>query len=588
MLSTIQRKYILSIIMVVMIFLTGLLLFNYYLLRTHSLAQAEKTSLLILNSSDAQLNQIFQEIEALVSSLSQVRTVRKVDVKAMAELFITNVMVRHEYIRALYLGTTSGEMYEWGVGEGFIDHVPTFPPDYDPRVRPWYHRAVEEGGYALTDPYVFASVEALGITAVHPVYDGERFIGVLGLDLVLNGLDYAVNSLTIQRGGKIILLNRNLQILTNQFSPTEKQVMELEIFPYPEMIREEERFTIEEFSGERYLVSSMKNRSTGWIIILFLPYGEIMDFSQQILKIIIAFDILLMLLLGVLITAITRRVITAPLDKIIFVLRQLERGDTNCRIPRLPGREFDLMARLFNRFSDLSEESSRKMENKVRDRTRAVIKLQQENVRLRIIEEKERIYGNLHDSLGARLTNINISNHVAKSAWELDKRQVLREMLERIENNTQQGILDLKEILMAREGDEMIRRDFLSFIAKGVYARLALKEIVVESFLPNEDELSLLDPDILMNCEKILQEIVSNTLKHSQAGKVKLEMEIDFHRVHLRYSDDGDGFHLKEALKNGFGLQGLYSRAERMGGILKINSRPKRGTSFDLQFRTGE
>jgi len=587
MLSSIQGKNTFYVIAVVMVFLAVLLLVNYILLKDFSLEHAERTSELILYSADSQLDIILSEIEALVTSLSTLRAVREVDVGDMSEMFISNVLVRNDNIRALYLGTEGGSMFEWGLGEGFIENTPEFPVDYDPRIRPWYRQAVEADDYRLTSPYIFASIEALGITAVRPVYNNEQFVGVIGLDLILHGLDNLVDSLHVPMEGRIILLNSRNEILVNQFSPTTDPVTELKTFPYPELAEVSELFTINDVYGDRYMVSRMENAGTGWTMLLFLPYSRIMDFSQQTIVIIIVFDLLLMFLLGTMIAFITRKLVTNPLDNIISVFRQFEGGDTAARIPELPAREFNLIARLFNKLSDQSVEFTQKMEEKVEKRTKAVIRLQQENVRLRIIEEKERIYGNLHDSLGARLTSINISNHVAKSALVRDEKPVLKEMMERIERNTNQGILDLKEILTVEEGSTVHRRDFALFLERIVRERLALKDIRLEINIPSA-ELSILDPEITADLEKIVQELASNTMKHSGAKTVVIFLQITQNRIYMSYSDDGDGFILKEALKNGFGLQGLFSRTERMDGVLKIASRAGRGVNFDFQFRTGD
>ncbi|HAK46251.1 MAG TPA: hypothetical protein DCO79_10090 [Spirochaeta sp.] len=519
MLSSIQGKSTFYIIIVVMLFLAALLLVNYLLLRDFSIEQAERTSSLILNSADSQLEISFNEIEALTSSLSSLRAVREVDIDDMSELFINNVLVRNDNVRALYLGTEDGGMFEWGVGEGFTDFTPVFPEGYDPRVRPWYQLAVEENTYGLTSPYIFASIDALGITAVRPVRNSGELVGVIGLDLILHGLGNLVSSLNVPMGGKVILLNQDKQMLVNQFSPTTDPVTELDIFPYSEIINVDEPFIKTEVYGDFYMISSVKNAATGWTMLLFLPYREIMDFSQNTIQIIIVFDLLLMFLLGSLIAFITRSLVTNPLDKIISIFRLFESGKKSARIPELPGQEFNLIARLFNNLSDLSAESSQRMEEKVEQRTRAVIRLQKENVRLRIIEEKERIYGNLHDSLGARLTSINISNHVAKSAVERDEKPVLKEMLERIEKNTGQGILELKEILAADKTLFIPGREFTVFLDVIIRERLALKDISLE-IEGEASDVSMLEPEFTAGLEKIMLELVSNTMKYSGAKKV--------------------------------------------------------------------
>ena len=588
MFSTIQGKNTFYIITVLVFFLSVLLLFNYTLLRDHSLENAQRTSRIILEGTDSQLETTFNEIQAIVTSLSALRAVREVDVEDLSELFISNVFVRNENVRAIYLGTHEGKMYEWGIGEGFVNNVPVFPIDYDPRVRPWYKLAEETGEYGLTSPYIYASIEALGITAAKPVYDGDKLIGVIGLDLILYGLENLVNSLNVPMNGRVILLDHNGDILVNQFSPTMKKVTEIEPFPYPEYKNRIDGFVIDEVFGNRYMISNRKNRHTGWTMVLFIPYSKIMDFSHQIILIIIFMDLILIFLMGILLTFITRTLITAPLENIISTLRRFENGETSARIQPFKTKEFNLMARLFNHFSDISVESSQRLEEKVEKRTKAIIKLQKENVRLRIIEEKERIYGDLHDSLGARLTSINISNHVAKNAFERGDSEVLSGIFDRIEKNTMMGIQDLKEILSAGKEKKTPRQELHKYIEKDIRERLELKEIRLSSSLPEKEELALLDLELINNLERIIQELVSNAMKHSNATEVKISMKIVSSKFFFSFKDNGRGFILKDAMRNGFGLQGMLNRVERSEGVLKIYSKEGQGARFDFNFRINQ
>ncbi|MDC7232879.1 MAG: cache domain-containing protein [Spirochaetales bacterium] len=588
MFSSIQGKNTFYIISILFFFLTILLFFNYILLRDFSLDNAQRTSKLILESADSQLDIIFDEIEAIVGSMSTLRAVREVDVEDMSELFISNVFVRNKNVRAIYLGTSDGRMFEWGMGEGFTDNMPEFPEDYDPRIRPWYRLAAETQDYGLTSPYVYASIEALGITAAKPVYNKGNLVGVIGLDLILYGLENVVNSLKVPMGGRIILLDQSGEILVNQFTPTSKKITELEMFSYPEYQSYIDGFVIDDIFGDRYMITNRVNRMTGWSMLLFIPYGEIMKFSHQTILYIIFMDLILIFLMGILITFFTRYLVTAPLEDIISTLSRYEQGDLSARIQPLKIKEFNLMARLFNRLTDISEESSQKLEEKVDKRTKAIIKLQKENVRLRIIEEKERLYGDLHDSLGARLTSINISNHVARNAFEIGDSEVLTETFERIEKNTMMGIEDLNQILKAGKEDMKPRQELNLYVEKDIRERLELKDIKLSADLPGSEELSLLDSELLYNLERIIQEMVSNTMKHSNASKVKVSMKIESQKVSFIYKDNGKGFILKEAMKNGFGLQGLMNRAERNGGILKIQTKEGQGAKFEFHFRINQ
>lgn len=135
-----------------------------------------------------------------------------------------------------------------------------------------------------------------------------------------------------------------------------------------------------------------------------------------------------------------------PLRGAIEVIEAAGKGDAIIRMPEDRKDEFGILAREFNRLIETVRDYQKELEDKVKERTQKIIELQKENLRLRLIEEKERIYGYLHDSLGARLTNINISNAVAQKVMDKDKK-ILKDMLQRIETNTRLAISDLQEIL---------------------------------------------------------------------------------------------------------------------------------------------
>ena len=78
---------------------------------------------------------------------------------------------------------------------------------------------------------------------------------------------------------------------------------------------------------------------------------------------------------------------------------------------------------------------------------------------------------------------------------------------------------------------------------------------------------------------------MTNALKHSQAYHVSLAINMKNKRLFMVYTDDGEGFDVKEAVKKGYGLPGLYNRAEKMGGYLMIISKPGKGVRLELHVR---
>ncbi|MCF7915678.1 MAG: HAMP domain-containing protein [Spirochaetaceae bacterium] len=584
--ESIKTKFILSISGTVVFFLMLLLFMSYSLLRDTAVKNARELSQTILAETDKQIDTFFMEIEHLTRSMTGFPAFYELRLDEMRTIILSTVRARSEYLRAIYLGTTDGEMHEWGIGEGFVDHAPVFEAGYDPRQRPWYQEAVEAGGFTITKPYIYASVSALGITGVQPLYhpNGE-FVGVLGLDIMLDDLKRMIEELKLQKGGRVILLNQENKTIVNQFSasPDVLELKEFNLFDVSELSRETDSHFITTFdNGERYYITSTQNRMTGWKVLVALPYEAVMAQATDSIRLIVSFDILLMMMLSVVIGFFSNRIIIHPLKATVDVMQRLERGESDARVEINRNDEFGTLARQFNRLIGIVNDYRKSLEEKVERRTRKIADLQQENVRLRIIEEKERIYGYLHDSLGARLTNIFISNNVAQSAVQKDP-QVLQDMLEQIERNTQQAIGDLKEILFSSQDEGRKIIDFPKLIRHHIKERLSLKNISFTYSISDPEELNELDREARFEIEKILQELVSNTLKHSQASKVELVLDTVSGRIKIHYSDNGVGFDKSVIEEQGFGLQNMQHRIENLSGSFELKTEPGHGVNINIE-----
>ena len=80
---------------------------------------------------------------------------------------------------------------------------------------------------------------------------------------------------------------------------------------------------------------------------------------------------------------------------------------------------------------------------------------------------------------------------------------------------------------------------------------------------------------------QILQEALSNVLKHSRAIKVRMVTRFHGSYVEIRVEDDGLGFDVDNA-QLGRGLRSQQRRAARLGGTLHIDASPGGGTRLSL------
>lgn len=575
---SIKTKLNLGIGIAVLFFLLLLLGISYGLQKDSALKNTEELTLALLESTDKQVDAFFGELESITRSIARFPSVRNVDVQRMREEFLASVATRRDMLRAIYLGTADGLMYEWGFGPGFVNNTPDFPPGYDPRKRPWYRTAVETGDYAITRPYLYASVNAVGITAVMPVNDERgEFAGVLGVDVMLSDLQRIVEEMDIHKEGKVVLLNEELRPIVNQFDSG--------VFD-PALVKTgREGGFIHSFGGERYYVTYTRNGRSGWTLLLALPYRTIMEQPMASLRLIILFDILLMFLLFAVLGTIGNTLIIHPLLSIVKVIRTIESGNVDVRVVIDTGDEIALLGEELNALVARVNDYSRRMEEKVERRTAQLSELQQENLRLRIIEEKERIYGYLHDSLGARLTNIFLSNSVAQNA---QNEELLRDMHARIELNTQRAIEDLKEILTGTVPEARRIIDFQKLVTRNLKERLELRGIDFDYRIEDPDELNELPYGTRFELENMLQELVSNVLKHSEARTARLEMSMRGGRVLVRFSDDGRGFEPEEIKEGrGFGLNSMMNRVRSAGGVFTLESGPGSGTRVYIEMEAG-
>ncbi|MGE4297209.1 MAG: adenylate/guanylate cyclase domain-containing protein [Desulfovibrionaceae bacterium] len=84
---------------------------------------------------------------------------------------------------------------------------------YDPRVRPWYTKAKETGATSWTPVYLFHQSRKPGITASLPVYMGEDFAGVLGVDIELSALSQFLSTLQVGKNGRAFIIHDTGEII---------------------------------------------------------------------------------------------------------------------------------------------------------------------------------------------------------------------------------------------------------------------------------------------------------------------------------------------------------------------------------------
>jgi len=77
---------------------------------------------------------------------------------------------------------------------------------------------------------------------------------------------------------------------------------------------------------------------------------------------------------------------------------------------------------------------------------------------------------------------------------------------------------------------------------------------------------------------RVAQEALANVARHSGASRAEIDLIYDADRLTLRVADDGRGFDSTKRSQEGFGLQSMSERLEKLGGRVDVESAPGEGT----------
>jgi signal transduction histidine kinase len=212
-----------------------------------------------------------------------------------------------------------------------------------------------------------------------------------------------------------------------------------------------------------------------------------------------------------------------------------------------------------------NERSGALLEARLADRER---ELRASYGRLREVEqaqllsqERQRLMREMHDGLGSALMSslIAVERGQMRSA---DIVQVLRECVD-----------DLKLTIDSLEpvGDDLlILLATLRFRLEGRLQAAGIRLLWDVESLPS---LAWLNPALALHILRIMQEILTNVLKHARATNIRLAATHDADFITIAVEDDGIGFNVERA-STGRGLSNLRQRAAALGASIEIESRP--------------
>jgi PAS domain S-box-containing protein len=196
--------------------------------------------------------------------------------------------------------------------------------------------------------------------------------------------------------------------------------------------------------------------------------------------------------------------------------------------------------------------------------------------------EQQRIGSDLHDGLGQDLTGIalmlrGVAAQLRKegSAAEPDVEDVIS-----LVNNAIDSTRSLARGLSPVSGE----RGGLAAALKTLAARASERYGVRVKFRSEFDEPLRLNETSATHVYRIVQEALTNVMRHAKAKRVEIALQQGADTVQCTIQDDGVGFDVRAAQArrgdHGLGLVGIRERAGALGGTLTIRSTPGHGTTI--------
>ena len=214
------------------------------------------------------------------------------------------------------------------------------------------------------------------------------------------------------------------------------------------------------------------------------------------------------------------------------------------------------------------------------------VRLQYQAEQLAVLEERQRLARELHDSVTQALYSVTLYADAARMAFSAEKWEALERNLQEVRNMAREAMYDMR-LLVFELRPFMLETEGL---VSALRARLAAVEgrsgLKTEVRVEGERRLPIV---IEQELYRIAQESLNNVVKHAEAKEVQINVKYEDKSVSLEMMDDGKGFDMETANQSGgLGLPGIKERVKQLAGSLEIESDSGKGTRLTVRIPVNE
>ena len=304
-----------------------------------------------------------------------------------------------------------------------------------------------------------------------------------------------------------------------------------------------------------------------WVLLSEIDYKEVLKPIYRTRNEIVLISIFIFSIVLLVVIVLSKK-ITTPIQKLIIASHEVGRGNLEVKIQTQLNDEIGELIETFNQMVERLKVQTRALEMEKQNSLKSLFNGQE--------IERQRLSRELHDSLGQLLIGLKLKYESCLNKKEINPDEVQSmgrlfdqtiEETRRISNNLMPAALSEFGLLTAVRNicnslSDITRID-LQFTTSGSGKGLNV-----------ETEIYLF---------RIIQEALTNIIKHSEAKKAWLTINFEKERIFVVIKDNGKGFNKHGVVsKKSNGLTNIKDRVQLLGGQLTINSVEGKGTTIEI------
>jgi signal transduction histidine kinase len=196
-----------------------------------------------------------------------------------------------------------------------------------------------------------------------------------------------------------------------------------------------------------------------------------------------------------------------------------------------------------------------------------------------VLEERQRLARELHDSVSQALYGIALGARTARTLLDRDPARAA-EPLDYVLSLAEAGLAEMRALIFELRPESLEKEGLVAAISKAAASLRARHGLVVEmDFCCDEPTLPIDQKEALY---RVAQEAMNNIIKHAGASRVDLSLACNDNSLHLEIRDNGIGFDANADYPGHLGLHSMRERMAKLGGSLIIDSQPGAGAILKI------